>query len=90
MDPESPPLAERGLLTLSEDTWALTRAQAAIVGPLAAAGNVGHAAADAAAERLGISRRQVYVLVQRARQGSGNSPGRRPSRQWPKPNAAPR
>jgi len=80
MDPESPPLAERGLLTLSEDTWALTREQAAVVGPLAAAGNVGHAAADAAAERLGISRRQVYVLVQRARQGSGVVSDLAPSR----------
>jgi putative transposase len=32
---------------------------------------VGHEAADAAAHALGLSRRQVYVLIRRARQGAG-------------------
>ena len=71
MDPASPPITARGLLTLSGDAWAMSCQQAAVIAPLAAEGNIGHAAADAAAGRLGISRRQVYVLVQRCRQGSG-------------------
>jgi putative transposase len=42
---------------------------------------VGHEAADAAAQALGLSRRQVYVLIRRARQGRWpcDGPGSRPS-----------
>jgi len=39
--------------------------------PLAALEVVGHEAADEAAQALGLSRRQVYVLIRRARQGTG-------------------
>jgi putative transposase len=45
--------------------------RAEIIGPLAQSETVGHEAADAAAQALGLSRRQVYVLIRRARQGSG-------------------
>jgi len=38
---------------------------------LAQSETVGHEAADAAAQALGLSRRQVYVLIRRARLGSG-------------------
>ena len=42
-----------------------------MIGPLAARPSVSHQAADAAAEQLGLSRRQIYVLVERCRRGSG-------------------
>lgn len=42
-----------------------------MIAPLAAMGSVSHEAADAAGGQLGLSRRQVYVLVGRYRQGSG-------------------
>jgi len=41
-------------------TWVFFKTKST---PLAAMGGVGHQAADAAAEQLGLSRRQVYVLV---------------------------
>ena len=47
------------------------RRRAEIIGPLAQSETVGHEAADMAAQALGLSRRQVYVLIRRARQGSG-------------------
>ncbi|NOP35801.1 helix-turn-helix domain-containing protein, partial [Klebsiella pneumoniae] len=51
--------------------WERARCRAEIIGPLAQSETVGHEAADAAAQALGLSRRQVYVLIRRARQGSG-------------------
>jgi len=56
-------IVERGLLSTSDQEWAEARRRSAVIGPLAAMGGVGHQAADAAAEQLGLSRRQVYVLV---------------------------
>ena len=57
-------VAERGLLTVSDEVWALAVRRAEVIGPLAVAGTAGGAvAAEVAAERLGISRRQVYVLL---------------------------
>ncbi|EKQ3858000.1 helix-turn-helix domain-containing protein, partial [Escherichia coli] len=47
------------------------RRRAEIISPLAQSETVGHEAADMAAQALGLSRRQVYVLIRRARQGSG-------------------
>lgn len=64
-------MAERGLLTLPDDAWEDARQRTEVIAPLAALSVVGHEAADAAAEQLGISRRQVYVLLQRYRQGEG-------------------
>lgn len=63
-------IVERGVLALSADAWEEARRRAALIGPLAT-GPVSHGAADAAAEQLGLSRRQVYVLVKSWRQGSG-------------------
>ncbi|HBW7873433.1 TPA: transposase, partial [Klebsiella pneumoniae] len=51
--------------------WAQARHRTEIIGPLAALEVVGHEAADEAAQALGLSRRQVYVLIRRARQGTG-------------------
>ena len=56
-------MAERGLLTLPDDVWEDARQRTEVIAPLAALSVVGHEAADAAAEQLGISRRQVYVLL---------------------------
>jgi len=64
-------LVERGVLSMSDEEWEETRHRAAVIGPLAATGLVDHSAADAAAAELGLSRRQVYVLVKRYRQGTG-------------------
>lgn len=58
-------------MTLSDRDWERARQRTEIIGPLAALPVVGHEAADAAADALGLSRRQVYVLIRRARQGNG-------------------
>ena len=65
------PIAEQGVATLPDAAWAQARHRTEIIGPLAALEVVGHEAADAAAQALGLSRRQVYVLIRRARQGAG-------------------
>jgi putative transposase len=57
--------------TLPDEAWERARRRAEIIGPLAQSETVGHEAADMAAQALGLSRRQVYVLIRRARQGSG-------------------
>lgn len=62
---------ERGLLTVSDEVWALAVRRAEVIGPLAGAGTVGGDAVEAAANQLGISRRQVYVLLRRWREGHG-------------------
>ena len=64
-------ITERGVATLSDEAWEHARRRAEIIAPLAMLEVVGHQAADAAAQALGLSRRQVYVLIRRARQGSG-------------------
>ena len=71
MASDTPPIAEQGVATLPDEAWAQARHRTKIIGPLAALDVVGHEAADAAAQALGLSRRQVYVLILRARQGSG-------------------
>ena len=65
------PIAEQGVATLPDEAWAQARHRTEIIGPLAALEVVGHEAADEAAQALGLSRRQVYVLIRRARQGTG-------------------
>lgn len=56
---------EHGVLSAPDQAWAMAVRQAEVIGPLATAGALGGEAADAAGERLGISRRQVYVLLRR-------------------------
>ncbi|MGH3156244.1 MAG: helix-turn-helix domain-containing protein [Streptosporangiaceae bacterium] len=51
--------------------WELAVRRAEVIRPLAEQPQVGLAAADTAAARLGVSRRQVYVLVRRWRAGKG-------------------
>ena len=71
MTSDTPPIAAQGVATLPDEAWAQARHRMEIIGPLAALEVVGHEAADEAAQALGLSRRQVYVLIRRARQGTG-------------------
>src|SRR5450755_2831092 len=64
-------LAERGLLAASEEVWSLAVRRAEVIGPLARLDVVGWESADAAAAELGVSRRQVYLLLRRWREGEG-------------------
>lgn len=64
-------IAARGQLTMSDAAWEQARSRAAVIGSLAARGTTGLAAADRAAAELGVSRRQVYMLLERYRQSSG-------------------
>jgi putative transposase len=71
VDAESAPIREPGTLTMPDVLWDRTKSVSAVIAPLAARAVVGRAAVDAAAAVLGISRRQVYVLIRRHRDGSG-------------------
>jgi putative transposase len=66
-----PVVAERGLLTVPDEVWALAVRRAEVIGPLAKVDVIGGAAVEAAAAQLGISQRQVYVLRRRWRAGEG-------------------
>ena len=68
---DDPVVAERGVLTAPAEEWDMAVRRAEVIGPLAEQRVVGLEAADAAAARLGVSRRQVYVLVRRWRAGEG-------------------
>lgn len=65
------PVAERGVLTAHDEVWDTAVRQAEVIGPLAEKARVGPADADEAAATLGISRRQVYVLLALWRAGEG-------------------
>lgn len=56
---------------MSEQSWELARHRAAVIGNLAAHDPVTALAADEAGRELGISRRHVYELLKRQRQGTG-------------------
>jgi putative transposase len=58
-------------LTLPDAAREKARQPMNVVGMLAVFDFVGHQAADDAAHSLGLSRRQVDILIRRARQGSG-------------------
>lgn len=62
---------ERGLLTVPDEVWAAAVRRAEVIGRLAGAGTAGQEPVAAAAEELGLSRRQVYVLLRRWREGGG-------------------
>ncbi len=84
-------VAERGLLTVPDEVWAVAVRRAEVIAPLAEAGRAGGEAVDSAAELLGVSRRQVYVLLRRWREGGrvvsalvpGRSSGGRGGRRLP-------
>ena len=58
-------------LTMSDAEWDKARMQARVIAELAERDEVGAAAADDAAKELGVSRRQIYLLLGRYRQGTG-------------------
>lgn len=68
---DTPQITERGVMTLPDKAWQEAQRRNEVIEPLAALNTVGHQAADAAAQTLGLSRRQVYALISRTRQGSG-------------------
>ena len=68
---DDPVVAERGVLTAPAQAWDLAARQTEVIRQLAGQRVVGLAAADTAAIELGVSRRQVYVLVRRWRAGEG-------------------
>lgn len=65
------PVMERGVLTAPAQTWDAAARRAEVIKRLASEVTVGLDAADAAADELGVSRRQVYTLVKRWRAGEG-------------------
>lgn len=71
MTSNDPQILERGLLGMSDEAWERLRQQDEVIAPLAAMATVTHGAADSAAEELGLSRRQVYTLIGRRRNGTG-------------------
>lgn len=68
---DDPAVVERGVLTAVAGAWDLAVRRAEVIGQLAEQRTVGLEAADAVAAELGVSRRQVYVLVKRWRAGEG-------------------
>jgi putative transposase len=56
---------------MSDSEWDEAVRQAAVIAPLAALDVVGQGAVNDAAALLGVSRRQVYVLIDRYRRGTG-------------------
>lgn len=71
MASDQPTIPEHGVLTLSEQAWAEAQRRARVIAPLAARPAVDRQTADEAAAQLGLSRRQIYTLVQRFRRGDG-------------------
>ena len=64
-------LVERGVLSAPDAAWAVAAERAAVIGRLVQADQVTVEAANVAAAELGISRRRMYALVRRWRDGSG-------------------
>lgn len=64
-------MQERGLLTLPEEVWAEAKRRSDIISELASQGVVSRKAAEDAAGKLGLSKRQVYNLLRRYKLGDG-------------------
>ncbi|QSZ51414.1 hypothetical protein EU811_22085 [Arthrobacter sp. TS-15] len=58
---------------MTEEDWDTAVRTAAVITPLSQRDVIGLSAAAEAAAQLGVSLRQVYVLVDRCRRGSGNA-----------------
>ncbi|MBB3036539.1 Mu transposase C-terminal domain-containing protein [Hoyosella altamirensis] len=71
MEDDQNEIAASGLLAVPEPEWEQARLRSQVIGRLAERDPVSLAAVDEAAMQLGISRRRVYVLMKRYRQGSG-------------------
>lgn len=64
-------IPNRGVVAAGGETWENAVRAAAVVAPLAELARIGHDRADSAAAELGVSRRQVYLLLRRWRTGEG-------------------
>lgn len=64
-------VSERGVLTAPDELWEVAVRQAAVFSRLAAVDAASLATVDEAADELGLSRRQVYVLLGRWSNGKG-------------------
>lgn len=71
MDEVQGSVEDRGLLTVSDEAWEHAVRAAAVIGALADLPRLGHDRVDDAAAELGVSRRQLYVLLDRWRRGGG-------------------
>jgi putative transposase len=64
-------MLERGVLTLPKSIWEEAMRRTDVIGQLASQSAVSRAAAQGAGDQLDISRRQVYKLIKRFREGNG-------------------
>lgn len=64
-------MREDGVLTLTESDWEVAKHRRDVIAPLTNLKVVGRAAAEAAADQLGIKVRQVYELIKRLKSGHG-------------------
>ncbi len=71
MDSSDNTLIEQGLLSASDIEWDCARLRMGIIAPLAQLKIVTWDLADNAAEKLSLSRRQIYTLIKRYRHGQG-------------------
>ncbi|WP_164206974.1 Mu transposase C-terminal domain-containing protein [[Micrococcus luteus] ATCC 49442] len=71
MDADPDRIVAEGQLTMSDAAWEQARIRASVISSLAVHDITGIVAADEAALELGLSRRQIYKLLRRYRQGSG-------------------
>ena len=71
MDGSEEPGIERGVLAATAEVWDRTAQRASVIGQLASLDRAGLDRVDAAAALLALSRRQVYLLMQRWRAGEG-------------------
>ncbi len=70
-DSKEETLVEQGLLSSSNKEWECARLRTEVISDLAQQKAVPWSLADIAAKKLNISRRQVYTLITRYRQGKG-------------------
>ncbi|MBY6537593.1 DDE-type integrase/transposase/recombinase [Rhodococcus sp. BP-349] len=71
MDVDKLDVTESGVLTASPQRWGQAESRFAVLAPLLETHPVGLSVVDDAAERLGLSRRQVYVLLDKLENGTG-------------------
>ncbi|WP_256988667.1 Mu transposase C-terminal domain-containing protein [Rhodococcus sp. 05-2255-1e] len=71
MDVDKLDVIESGVLTASPKSWGQAESRFAVLAPLVETHPVGLSVVDDAAERLGLSRRQVYVLLDKLENGTG-------------------
>lgn len=71
MDSDCVRIAAQGQMTMTDAAWEQAKKRAAVIASLAAQNKIRLDDADKAAAEIGVSRRQVYVLLGKYRQGSG-------------------